>query len=126
MNTATAAIANHLNVAASAIVEVQEWARVLWVRVRGIGARFVSKRIAEVKPVFNLEEELERREKETEANAAKAEAMVSEIMDSLPQWAADSAQYGKLFSAAIEIIEGETTFEAVINRFSSKRIITRR
>jgi hypothetical protein len=41
----TAAIANHLNVAASAIVEVQEWARVLWVRVKGLGARFVSKKV---------------------------------------------------------------------------------
>jgi hypothetical protein len=41
----TAAIANHLSVAASAIVEVQEWARVLWVRVRGLGARFVSKKV---------------------------------------------------------------------------------
>ena len=41
----TIAIANHLNVAADAIVEVQEWARVLWVRVRGLGARFVSKKV---------------------------------------------------------------------------------
>lgn len=51
MNTATAAIANHLNVAASAIVEVQEWARVLWVRVKGLGARFVSKKVAAVDSV---------------------------------------------------------------------------
>jgi len=41
----TAAIASHLNVADSAIVEVQEWARVLWVRVKGLGARFVSKKV---------------------------------------------------------------------------------
>jgi hypothetical protein len=41
----TAAIANHLNVAETAITEVQEWARVLWVRVRGLGARFVSKKV---------------------------------------------------------------------------------
>jgi hypothetical protein len=44
----TAAIARHLNVAANAIVEVQEWARVLWVRVRGLGARFVSKKVAKI------------------------------------------------------------------------------
>lgn len=45
----TTAIANHLNVAASAIVEVQDWARVLWVRVKGLGARFVSKKVVEAK-----------------------------------------------------------------------------
>jgi hypothetical protein len=41
----TTAIANHLNVATAAILEVQEWARVLWVRVRGLGCRFVSKKV---------------------------------------------------------------------------------
>jgi hypothetical protein len=41
----TTAIAQHLNVAAEAIVEIQEWARVLWVRVKGLGARFVSKKV---------------------------------------------------------------------------------
>ena len=41
----TAAIARHLNIAESAILEVQEWARVLWVRVQGLGARFVSKKV---------------------------------------------------------------------------------
>ena len=40
-----AQIAQHLNIAESAILEIQEWARVLWVRVRGIGARFVSKKV---------------------------------------------------------------------------------
>ena len=54
----TAAIANHLNVAEAAITEVQEWARVLWVRVRGLGARFVSKKvIAEMKNGFELKSE---------------------------------------------------------------------
>jgi len=48
MNTNTAAIANHLNVAAEAITEVQEWARVLWVRVKGLGTRFVSKNVVKV------------------------------------------------------------------------------
>lgn len=46
MNTA-AAIANHLNVAESAIVRVEEWATVLFAVVKGIGARFVSKKIVE-------------------------------------------------------------------------------
>jgi hypothetical protein len=44
----TAAIANHLNVAEAAIAEIQEWARVLWVRVRGMGARFVSKKVVKM------------------------------------------------------------------------------
>lgn len=40
-----AAIATKLNVLESAIVRVEEWAHVLFVVVRGIGARFVSKKI---------------------------------------------------------------------------------
>ena len=48
---ATTAIANHLNVAADAIAEIQEWASVLWVRVRGLGARFVSKKVMTVDSV---------------------------------------------------------------------------
>lgn len=44
----TTAIAQHLNVAEAAIVEVQEWARVLWVRVKGLGARFVSKKVTKM------------------------------------------------------------------------------
>lgn len=51
----TTAIANHLNVAASAIVEVQEWARVLWVRVRGLGARFVSKKVVEESSMITIQ-----------------------------------------------------------------------
>ena len=48
MTTATAAIAKHLNIAEALIAEVQEWAHVLWVRVKGVGARFVSKRVAKM------------------------------------------------------------------------------
>ncbi len=40
-----AAIAQHLNVVESAIVRIEEWANVLFVVVRGIGARFVSKKV---------------------------------------------------------------------------------
>ncbi|MEM9116870.1 MAG: hypothetical protein AAGD09_03195 [Cyanobacteria bacterium P01_F01_bin.56] len=43
-----AVIAQHLNIAESLIAEVQEWAHVLWVRVKGLGARFVSKKIAKM------------------------------------------------------------------------------
>jgi hypothetical protein len=40
----TQAIASHLNIIDSAIIEIQEWANVLWVKFIG-GVRFVSKKI---------------------------------------------------------------------------------
>jgi dissimilatory sulfite reductase (desulfoviridin) alpha/beta subunit len=43
-----AAIAQHLNVAESAIIRVEEWANVLFAVVKGIGARFVSKKVVKV------------------------------------------------------------------------------
>ena len=44
-----AAIATKLNVLESAIVRVEEWANVLFVVVKGLGARFVSKKVVEIK-----------------------------------------------------------------------------
>ena len=41
----TAAIARHLNVVESAITRCEEWAKVLFVVVKGLGARFVSKKV---------------------------------------------------------------------------------
>ena len=41
----TAAIATKLNVLESAIVRIEEWANVLFVVAKGVGARFVSKKI---------------------------------------------------------------------------------
>lgn len=46
-----AQIASHLNVAESAILRVEEWAHVLFAVVKGLGARFVSKKVVEVKVV---------------------------------------------------------------------------
>lgn len=43
-----AAIAQKLNVLESAIVRVEEWANVLFVVVKGLGARFVSKKVVKV------------------------------------------------------------------------------
>lgn len=43
----TTAIAQHLNIASQAIIEVQEWAQVIWVRFVG-GCRFVSKQVIKV------------------------------------------------------------------------------
>lgn len=47
--TITAAIATKLNVLESAIVKVEEWAHVMFVVVKGLGARFVSKKVTENK-----------------------------------------------------------------------------
>lgn len=44
---AASAIAQHLQVATAAILEIREWARVLWVRVQGLGCRFVSKKVTQ-------------------------------------------------------------------------------
>lgn len=41
----TAAIARHLNIVESAITRCEEWASVLFVVIKGLGARFVSKKI---------------------------------------------------------------------------------
>lgn len=40
-----AQIAQHLNIAESAIVRIEEWAKVLFVVCKKIGARFVSKKV---------------------------------------------------------------------------------
>lgn len=44
-----AAIAQHLNVDESAITRIEEWAHVLFAVVKGLGARFVSKKVVEKK-----------------------------------------------------------------------------
>ena len=51
MNTTTTAIATKLNVLESAIVRIEEWASVMFVVVKGLGARFVSKKAVEAKPM---------------------------------------------------------------------------
>lgn len=43
-----AAIAQHLNVSASAIVRIEEWANVIFCVVKGLGARFVSKNVVKM------------------------------------------------------------------------------
>lgn len=54
-----AAIAQHLNIAESAIIRIEEWANVLFVVCRKLGARFVSKKVLKmetIKLVFNYHE----------------------------------------------------------------------
>ena len=40
----TIAIATHLNIVESAITRIEEWASVIFVVIKGVGARFVSKK----------------------------------------------------------------------------------
>jgi len=87
----TAAIANHMNVAETAIVEVQEWARVLWVRVRGLGARFVSKKV--VKTMDGSEKQI------AWAEQIKADAL-AKVASSLKQGRISQAQYEALLVTA--------------------------
>jgi hypothetical protein len=49
----TQAIAQHLNTTESAIIRVEEWANVLFVVCRKLGARFVSKKV--VKNTMNTQ-----------------------------------------------------------------------
>lgn len=70
---ATLQIANHLNIAESAIVRVEEWDNVLFVVCRKIRARFVSKKVA----VMSHYEKLVARftEAGNDANTAKKAAL---------------------------------------------------
>jgi hypothetical protein len=53
--TNTAAIATKLNVLESAIVRVEEWVNVMFVVVKGLGGRFVSKKVVAVKMETKLD-----------------------------------------------------------------------
>lgn len=46
----TLAIAQHLNVIESAIIRVEEWKSVIFAVVKGVGARFVSKKVVPAAP----------------------------------------------------------------------------
>lgn len=51
-----AAIAQHLNITESAIVRIEEWKNVLFVVCRGLGARFVSKKVVDMKEYTDIKE----------------------------------------------------------------------
>jgi len=63
-NIMNSAIATKLNVLESAIVRIEEWAHVLFVVVKGLGARFVSKKVVKEVTVENI-----KVTKETSASA---------------------------------------------------------
>jgi hypothetical protein len=48
-----AQIAKHLNLAEELITEVQEWAKVLWVRINGMRSRFVSKKVVKMEKTLD-------------------------------------------------------------------------
>lgn len=50
-----AQIAQHLNIAESAITRIEEWAKVLFVIAKGIGARFVSKKVVKMMKIEDAE-----------------------------------------------------------------------
>lgn len=112
------AIASTLKVSPNQIKSVDEWASVYFVRFTVGRPTFVSKKGVKVE---SLEEVLARKEREQEENANKAEALAAEIEDALP--IGNCVSYSKLFSAATEILEGEATFEEIVKRFTSKKII---
>jgi hypothetical protein len=81
--TTTAAIATKLNVLESAIVRIEEWAHVMFVVVKGLGARFVSKK-------YNVEKmellQLEGSAKQVawaEDIRSKSLQLIEEIIESL-------------------------------------------
>lgn len=120
MNTQAIAIAQHLNLAKELILEVQEWASVLWVRIKGMRPRFVSKKAVKMTEA-EFEAMWEAAEKEQDNRADKADAMVAKLCDHLPM--GHSVSWSKLHSVAVDVLEGQSTFEQAVERITSKKII---
>lgn len=119
----TQAIAQHLNLAEQLITEVQEWATVLWVRIKGMRPRFVSKKVRKMTEA-EYESMWEAAEKAQDNRAEAAEAMAAKINDHLP--IGNCVSYSKLHSAAVDVLEQSCTFQEAVNRFTSKKVITKR
>lgn len=121
----TQAIAQHLNLAEELIIEVQEWARVLWVRIKGMRPKFVSKKVV-AKKMTDAEYEAmwKASEKNQSDRADKADAMAARINDHLPM--GHSIAWCKLHSAAVDVLEGDCSFQEAVERFTSKKIIKKR
>lgn len=116
----TQAVASHLNLAEELILEVQEWAKVLWVRIKGMRPKFVSKKVVRMNNPVNP---FKLAEKEQDERADRADAMVAEINEHLPM--GHSISWNKLHSAAVDVLEGDCTFQEAVERFTSKKIIKR-
>lgn len=89
-----------------------------------VASRFAARHHKFVKEIFEAEKE---KEKETDPQADKADDMVTEIAEIekyLPM--GHLISWNKLHSAAVDILENETTIQEVIERFTSKKVIIKR
>lgn len=120
----TAAIATKLNVLESAIVRIEEWANVLFVVAKGVGARFVSKKVGV--------EKMEIEEDWTSYIPDEEGERTNDLYDRMQELAVDLSHYNgtvphyKLESLARDIIEERLTFAQAVDRITNKKIITKR
>lgn len=121
MATAQVQIANFLNVSPNQIKRCEEWANVYFVQVHGFRPRFVSKKVVKMETV---EERLARYEREADELASQATAMAAKIADMLP--VGNCADYGKIHSAACDVLRGECTIEEAVARLTSKKVIIKK
>jgi hypothetical protein len=116
----TQAIATHLNIVDSAIIEIQEWASVLWVKFIG-GVRFVSKKIGAKKMELSAEDEylLQCEQDGSKARWERIEAMEAHLGHYL------SGYYNqqRLAEIAMAVVDGEMTKDEAIARLTSKKPI---
>jgi hypothetical protein len=63
-------------------------------------------------------------EKEQDDRADKAEAMVAKINDHLP--VGHSASWSKLYSAAVDVLEENCTFQEAVDKFTSKKLVIKK
>lgn len=86
----TTAIAQHLNIATEAIIKIEEWATVLWVKFRG-GCRFVSKKILKSQPdVSKASPEVQSKIKNYLMWAEKGKIELAQRqLDTLKRWLAE-------------------------------------
>jgi hypothetical protein len=126
MTTATAQIANHLNIAESVIASVEEWAHVLFVRFIGRRPRFVSKKVVEVK-AMSIDEMMEEYLASCSSKDEwidRVEAMESHLDDCLP--GSSCASPSVLRSVAADVVDGKMTEQEAIARLTSRRPIIRK
>jgi hypothetical protein len=118
----TQAIASHLNIVDSAIIEIQEWASVLWVKFIG-GVRFVSKKIGAnaMSQELSAEEEylLECERDGSNEKWNRIEAMEARLSHYVSGYHSES----RLRSIACDVIDGEITEAQAIARLTSKKPI---
>jgi hypothetical protein len=131
----TTAIATKLNIAASAIIKIEEWTHVLFVRFKG-GCRFVSKKVGcqmkrigltgyelpEFAPQFDDEDE--EYDWLCDWHQQKEDQAVGEIAKLLPVGADPSSRNVDLVAA--KVANGDMTVEEAVASLTSKRPILRK